>query len=94
MEDLTARIQLGAHQAVAAGLALGNEVQRNRLMSMRFLHRSRLHDAKHRPHRMGDGASLGKMDIAQQNTDPIPFGRLRSRHHLRQLLLHLYGWIM
>ena len=85
--DGSACIELGAHQRVAARVAVDDQIQGHRLVPVRRLDGPRRHDPEHRPEGVGHGAALGQVAVGQQQAEAIAAGCRGIGQQLVEFLL-------
>ena len=71
VEDLSIPIDLAAHQGVAAGIAIDDQIDGHRLVPMGRLDGSIGHHSKHGPERVADRPGGGELVVAEQDAEAI-----------------------
>ena len=65
IDNLAFGVDFGAHQGVAAGVAIDDQIEGHRLVPMGWLDYPGGYDSEHGPEGVGDRAALGQVPIGQ-----------------------------
>jgi len=94
VEDGSVGAQLSAHQAVAAGIAVDDQIEGHRLVAVGRLGDTVGHHPEHGPEGVGDGAGGGQVGMGQQDAEPVGAGGAGVRQQLLQGLLLAGGRVV
>ena len=83
--DAAIGVEFATHQGVDPGLAINDQVQGDRLVTVGRLGRAGRDDAIHRPKHVGDRAGAGQIPVGQQQADAIAAGAAGLLGELEQL---------